>query len=368
MAYFLTPWCFQKGETKMKKALMFWGIFSILLILSAGPIQAGGKTLNGAGATFPYPLYSQWAYEYHTLTGVKLNYQSIGSGGGIAQIKARTVDFGASDAPMKPAELDKFSLVQFPMVIGGVVPVVNVPGVGPGELKLTAELMADIFLGKLTKWNDPAIAGINPGVKLPDKAITVVHRADGSGTTWIFTNYLDKVSPAWHETVGTGKAVSWPVGVGGKGNEGVAAYVQRISGSVGYVEFAYALQNKMSHAMLRNRAGSFVEPTIKSFQAAAANADWKNAPGYYLVLTDQPGKKSWPITGASFILVYRDQQKPEQARLMFPFFDWCYRHGAETAEKLHYVPIPANVVDMVEKTWNQEIRVEGKPAWPMKAR
>jgi phosphate transport system substrate-binding protein len=339
----------------------------LLLILSwlpAGPALAADKVLNGAGATFPYPLYSQWAYEYNAMTGVKLNYQSIGSGGGIAQIKAKTVDFGASDAPMKPEELKEFSLVQFPLVIGGVIPVVNLAGVGPGKLKLTASLMADIFLGKITQWNDPAIAQSNPGLTLPSKAITVVHRADGSGTTWIFTNYLDKVSPEWHQRVGTEKAVDWPAGVGGKGNEGVAANVQHLSGSIGYVEYAYALQNQMSHVQLQNRAGRFVEPTIRTFQAAAANADWKNAPGYYLVLTDQPGDDSWPITGASFILVHKDQPKPEQAAVMLSFFDWCFRHGAETAEGLHYVPIPSSVVEMVEKTWQEQIRVNGNPAWP----
>jgi phosphate transport system substrate-binding protein len=354
----------EKGEKMMKKVFFAAGMFLVLSLVCTGSALAGGEILNGAGATFPYPLYAQWAYEYNTLTGVKLNYQSIGSGGGIAQIKAKTVDFGASDAPMKPKELNEFSLVQFPMVIGGVVPVVNVPGVGPGQLKLTADLLANIFLGKVARWDDPAVRKVNPDLALPSKAITVVHRADGSGTTWIFTNYLDKISTEWHKSVGTGKAVSWPVGVGGKGNEGVAAYVQRIAGSIGYVEFAYALQNKMSHALLRNRSGRFVGPTIGAFQAAAANADWKNAPGYYLVLTDQPGEESWPITGASFILVYKEQANPVQARIMFRFFDWCYRHGAETAEKLHYVPIPPKVVKMVENTWHDQIRVEGKPAWP----
>ncbi len=348
----------------MRKGIMGIGLFlAALLILGVG-VQAGEKSINGAGATFPYPLYSHWAYEYNSLTGVKLNYQSIGSGGGIAQIKAATVDFGASDAPMKAKELDEFGLVQFPMVIGGVVPVINITGIKPGQLRLTAELMADIFLGKVTHWNDPAIKKANLELDLPDKAITVVHRADGSGTTWIFTNYLDKVSPGWHQKVGTGKAVAWPAGVGGKGNEGVASYVQRISGSIGYVEFAYALQNHMSHALLENQAGKFVAPTIKSFQAAAANADWKNAPGYYLVLTDQPGAGSWPITGASFVLVYRDQKKPDQAKIMLTFFDWCYRHGAETAEKLHYVPIPLNVVEMVANTWTKEIKAGSKTLWP----
>lgn len=348
----------------MKKGCLLTGFVFALLLVSGIPAIADQKVINGAGASFPYPLYSQWAYEYNSLTGVKLNYQSIGSGGGIAQIKAKTVAFGASDAPMKVDELDKFGLVQFPMVIGGVVPVVNIQGIKPGALKLSADLLADIFLGKITRWNNPDITKINPGLNIPDKAITVVHRADGSGTTWIFTNYLDKVSQEWHRKAGTGKAVDWPTGVGGKGNEGVAAYVQRISGSVGYVEFAYALQNNMSHVMLKNKAGNFVGPTIETFQAAAANADWKNAPGYYLVLTDQPGEKSWPITGASFILVYKKQVKPAQAKLMFPFFDWCFRHGAETAENLHYVPIPLNVVEMVQKTWQEEIKTGGKPIWP----
>ena len=348
----------------MKKGCLLMGFMLAIFLVSGIPASADQKAINGAGASFPYPLYSHWAYEYNSLTGVKLNYQSIGSGGGIAQIKAKTVDFGASDAPMKADELDKFGLVQFPMVIGGVVPVVNIPGIKPGELKLTADLLADIFLGKITAWNAPAITKINPGLKIPGKAITVVHRADGSGTTWIFTNYLDKVSAEWHQKAGTGKAVDWPTGVGGKGNEGVAAYVQRISGSVGYVEFAYALQNSMSHVMLKNREGNFVGPTIETFQAAAANADWKNAPGYYLVLTDQLGAKSWPITGASFILVYKKQEKPAQSKLLFPFFDWCFRHGAETAEKLHYVPIPLNVVEMVQKTWHGEIKSGAKPIWP----
>jgi len=339
-------------------------LVALLLFALGLPAHAQDKTINGAGATFPYPLYSQWAYEYNTLTGLKLNYQSIGSGGGIAQIKAKTVDFGASDAPLTAEELAGAGLVQFPMVIGGVVPVVNLAGVGPGRLKLTPELLADIYLGKVTKWDEPAVKSVNPDLKLPARAITVVHRADGSGTTWIFTNYLDKVSPEWHQKVGTEKAVSWPVGVGGKGNEGVAAYVQKISGAIGYVEFAYAIQNQMSHALLRNRAGSFVPPTIQTFQAAAANADWQHAQGYYLVLTDQPGAESWPITGASFILVHQNQGKPDRVKLMFSFFDWCFRHGAETAEKLHYVPIPLNVVEMVEKTWQTAVRAGEQPVWP----
>ncbi|MCA9519943.1 MAG: phosphate ABC transporter substrate-binding protein PstS [Myxococcales bacterium] len=310
------------------------------------------SVISGAGATFPYPIYGQWAHRYHQLKKVKLNYQSIGSGGGIAQIKAKTVDFGASDKPLKPQELDKIGLIQFPMVIGGVVPVVNAPGIAAGKLKLTATLLAEIYLGVVTKWNDPKLVAANAGLTLPDKAITVVHRSDGSGTTWIFTNYLSKVSPTWKAKVGNGKAVKWPVGVGGKGNEGVASYVRRVAGSIGYVEFAYALQNK---------SGKFVGPSIESFQAAAANANWGKAPGFYLVLTDQPGAESWPITGASFILLYKKQRSKAKAIAMLRFFDWCLAHGSEMAKKLHYVPIPANVVDLIRQKWQKELSVDGKP-------
>ncbi len=321
-------------------------------------------TLIGAGATFPYPIYAQWAYTYHKVTGTKLNYQSIGSGGGIAQIKAKTVHFGASDAPMKAEELERLGLIQFPMVMGGVVPVANIKGVGPGQLKLTNTVLTDIYLGKIKTWNDPAIRVINPGLALPQTAISVIHRADGSGTTWIFTNYLQKISREWQEKVGMGKAVEWPTGMGGKGNEGVAAYVQRINGSIGYVEFAYALQNNMSHVRLQNQAGVFVEPTIASFQAAAANGDWKNAPGFYLVLTDQPGEDSWPITGASFILMYKAQQDQARAREMLNFFDWCYQHGANQAKTLHYVPMPKEVVGLVTDLWQSSLTTAGQPIWP----
>lgn len=322
-------------------------------------------TINGAGATFPYPVYSQWAHEYEKQTKVRLNYQSIGSGGGVAQIKAKTVDFGASDAPLKPEELKEVGLIQFPMVIGGVVPVYNLEGINPGDIHLSAENIADIYLGKIKKWNDAAIKKNNPNLKLPDKNITTVHRADGSGTTWIFTNYLYKVSPEWKAKVGFGKAVSWPGenSVAGKGNEGVAAFVKKIDGAIGYVEFAYALQNKMSYVKLQNRDGNYVEPSIHSFQAAAANADWANAEGYYLVLTDQPGKDSWPISGASFILVYKEQKDAAKAKRVLEFFDWCYQHGATLAEKLDYVPIPGNVAKLVENTWANEIQSNGKPVW-----
>ena len=319
-------------------------------------------TINGAGATFPYPVYSQWAYKYNKLTGVKLNYQSIGSGGGIAQIKAKTVDFGASDAPMKPADLDEHGLLQFPMVIGGVVPVINIPTIASGELRLTSETLAGIFLGMITRWDAPALKKTNPEIDLPDMAITVVHRADGSGTTWIFTDYLSKVSEEWRQKVGSGKAVAWPTGAGGKGNEGVANYVQRIKGSIGYVEYAYALQSNLSYALLKNRAGQYVAPKAETFQAAAANADWENAQGYYVVLTDQPGEISWPITGASFILLHKNQTDPGRARAMLSFFDWCYRHGQDIARKLDYVPIPMNVVNLVEESWQKEI-IAGGTVW-----
>ncbi len=333
------------------------------LTLTIG-VATAGTTINGAGATFPYPVYAQWAWLYNKDTGVKLNYQSIGSGGGIRQIKAKTVDFGASDAPLKAEELNESGLLQFPMIMGGVVPVVNVPGITSGQLKLSGATLADIFMGKVSKWNDGAIAKENPGLKLPDTAITVVHRADGSGTTWIFTNYLSKVSETWKESVGNAKSVKWPAGVGGKGNEGVASYVQRIKGSIGYVEYAYALQNKLTYSLLQNSAGNYVAPTSEAFQAAAANADWANADGFYLVLTDQPGTDSWPITGASFILVYKEQQNAATAKDVLKFFDWCYRNGAATAAKLDYVPMPDKVVSLVEKAWTEQIKADGKPVWP----
>lgn len=339
-------------------------ILIVSLFLTANAITQSGLTLNGAGATFPYPLYSQWAYKYNQLTGVKLNYQSIGSGGGIAQIKAKTVDFGASDEPLKKEDLDSAGLFQFPMIIGGVTPVVNIPGIGAGKIKMTSDLLAGIFLGNITKWNDPAIQKVNPGVKLPNQDITVVHRADGSGTTWIFTTYLSQVSKEWKDKVGAGKSVNWPTGVGGKGNEGVASYVKRIPGSIGYVEYAYALQNKMAHTLLQNSAGNFVAPNLKTFQASAGNADWKNAPGFYMVLVNQPGADSWPITGASFILIYKDQPDAGKAKAMLSFFDWCLRHGADIAKSLDYVPLPESVVKLVEDSWAKEIKSGGKPVWP----
>jgi phosphate transport system substrate-binding protein len=347
----------------MRKLLLFVGLAGLV---SAGAAAQGSKLINGAGATFPYPIYSKWSYEYQKVSGVGLNYQSIGSGGGIQQINNKTVDFGASDAPVKGADLEAKGQIQFPMIMGGVVPVVNLEGFSPDQLRLSGQVLADIFLGKITKWNDPAIASLNRGHRLPAKDITVIHRADGSGTTWIFTNYLDKVSPAWHEKVGTDKSVNWPVGLGGKGNEGVASYVKQVSGSIGYVESAYAKQNKLITLQLKNRSGEFVSPTTEAFQAAAANADWAKSDHYYVVLTDQPGKDTWPITGASFIIVYKDQPKMDHAQSMLRFFSWCYDKGPKMAEEMDYIPMPSNVVAMVEKTWAKELTSGGKPIWPLK--
>ncbi len=335
-----------------------------VILAMAAVTQAQTVTINGAGASFPYPIYSQWAYKYNQLTGIKINYQSIGSGGGIAQIKSKTVDFGASDEPLQPEELAKSGLMQFPMVIGGVVPVVNIQGIAAGQIRLTGDIMAQIFLGKIAKWDDPAIKKLNPEVKLPTQTISVVHRADGSGTTWIFTDYLDKIAPEWHQKVGSGKAVKWPApnSVGGKGNEGVASYVKKVAGSIGYVEYAYALQNQMAVVLLKNRV-DFVAPNIETFQAAAANADWEKARDFYMVLTDQPGPKSWPIVGATYILVYRNQTDAGKGQAMLKFFDWCYKHGREMAEKLDYVPLPDNVVKLVESAW-KEVKAGGKTFWP----
>ena len=319
-------------------------------------------TINGAGASFPYPIYSEWAHKYNQDTGVQVNYQSIGSGGGIAQIKAKTVNFGASDEPLKKEELDKVGLIQFPMVMGGVVLVVNIKGIEKGKLKLTPELVSKIFLGEITKWNDERIKKVNPDAQLPDQAIVVVHRSDGSGTTWITTSYFSTVSKEWKEKVGADKSVSWPVGIGGKGNEGVSAFVQRTPGAIGYVEFAYALQNNLVYTQLQNKAGKFVEPTIDTFKAAAANADWKNAPAFYIVLVDQPGDNSWPIVGATYILLYKAQPDPLMAEAVLKFFSWCYDKGDEMAAKILYIPMPKNVVDLVKGTWKSEIKSGAKAA------
>jgi phosphate transport system substrate-binding protein len=323
----------------------------VVAALMAALPAAQAADITGAGATFPYPIYAKWADAYKKSSGNGMNYQSIGSGGGIKQITAKTVDFGASDMPLKAEDLQKHGLLQFPAVMGGVVPVYNVKGLAPGQLRFTGPLLADIYLGKVAKWNDAAIAKLNPGVKLPEGDITVVHRSDGSGTTFLWTNYLSKASPAFKTTVGEGTSVKWPAGVGGKGNEGVASYVQKINGALGYVEYAYAKQNKLAHGQLQNRSGQFVEPDDLTFKAAAAGADWKSVPGMGVVLTDQAGEKSWPITGASFILLHATQEKPESGREVLKFFDWSFRNGQKMAEALDYVPMPEAVVKEIQASW-----------------
>ena len=324
-----------------------------VVVAAIGTAQA--QQITGAGATFPYPIYSKWSDAYSQKTGVKLNYQSIGSGGGIAQIKAGTVVFGASDAPLPPDQLREIGLAQFPMVIGGVVPVVNIEGIAAGQLRFTGPLLADIFLGKVKKWDDPAIAAVNPGVKLPALDINVVHRSDGSGTTFNWVNYLSKVSPDWKSKVGEGTSVSWPTGVGGKGNEGVAAYVNRIKGSIGYVEYAYVLQNKMAYGLMQNRAGNFVKPDIDAFQAAAASADWSKTEDFYLVLTDAPGAQAFPVTAATFILMYKHPKDPAGSKTALAFFRWCLENGQKDAETLDYVPLPDSLVKLIEAYWDKEI-------------
>jgi phosphate transport system substrate-binding protein len=347
-------------NSKLKQLII--GITAATAVAYAGASQAANIT--GAGATFPYPVYAKWAEAYKAQTGVEMNYQSIGSGGGIKQIQARTVDFGATDAPLNPNELALGGLAQFPTVVGGVVPVVNIAGVAPGQLKLDSKVLADIYMGKITKWNDPRIVADNAGVSLPDEAITVVHRADGSGTTFIFTTYLSQVSLDWKRSVGGDKAVAWPVGTGGKGNEGVASYVQRIKNSIGYVEYAYALQNKMTYTQMKNRDGQFVKPEADNFKAAAANAKWDADKGFYEILTNEPGKDSWPITGATFILVYKSPEKIENAREVLKFFDWAYTNGDKMASDLDYVPLPANVVTMIRDAWKAQIKdATGKAVW-----
>jgi phosphate transport system substrate-binding protein len=334
---------------------------AVAAIGMSGP--AGAADISGAGATFPYPVYAKWAEAYKAKTGLSLNYQSIGSGGGIKQITARTVDFGASDMPLKPEALAKDGLVQWPQVMGGVVLVVNLKGVAPGQLKLDGKTVAGMFLGRIAKWNDPAIAQLNPGVTLPDKAVATVHRSDGSGTNFIFTHYLSSIDPEFKDKVGENTSVDFPGGLGGKGNEGVAALAGRTDGAIGYVEYAYALQNKMNFTQLKNRDSAFVSPDSKSFQAAAANADWAKALGFYLLLTDQPGKDSWPITGATFILMHKQQAKSDRAKQVLDFFDWAYRNGGQLAEQLDYVPMPQTVVKAVEESWKQIVGPDGKPVW-----
>ncbi len=323
---------------------------------------AWAAEISGAGATFPYPIYAKWAEAYAQKTGNQLNYQSIGSGGGIRQIKSKTVTFGASDKPLSPDELKASGLVQFPMIMGGVVPALNVQGIESGKLKLDGNTLADIFMGEIASWNDDRIAALNPGLELPDEAIAVVHRSDGSGTTFLFTNYLSKASPSWKDQVGAETSVQWPVGIGAKGNEGVANNVQRTEGSIGYVEYAYALQNHLPYALMVNQAGKAVEPTSETFQAAAAHADWVHADRFYVILTDQPGDDSWPITGASFILMYEQPDHPEAAQEALKFFAWSYANGDAMAEDLHYVPMPDKVVGLVEQMWQKRIKGAGGQA------
>jgi phosphate transport system substrate-binding protein len=337
-----------------------------LLITAAAcgfSVGAAAADISGAGATFPYPIYAKWADAYKTLTGVGLNYQSIGSGGGIKQIKAKTVTFGASDMPLKPDDLKAAGLVQFPMIIGGVVPVVNVKGVQAGQLHLDGATVASIYLGDITQWNDPKIKKLNPKLALPDTAIAPVYRSDGSGTNFLFSDYLSKSNPKFLSTIGANASVQWPTGIGAKGNEGVANMTTQTDGAIGYVEYAFAKQNKMAYALLTNKSGATVAPSAETFQAAAANADWTKAEGYYLILTDQGGAKSWPITGASFILIYKQPVDAAAVNEALKFFAWAYKDGASMADQLDYVPLPAPLIGQVKKTWTSEITTAGHPVW-----
>jgi phosphate transport system substrate-binding protein len=330
--------------------------------LAAMAIPATAADISGAGATFPYPVYAKWADTYKKETGVGLNYQSIGSGGGIKQITAKTVTFGASDMPLKPEQLSKDGLVQFPTVLGGVVPVINVEGIKAGDIVLDGTTLAEIFMGKIKTWNDPAIQKLNASVKLPSQPIVVVHRSDGSGTTFLFTDYLSKVNADWKSKVGANTAVEWPVGLGAKGNEGVANNVAQTKGSIGYVEYAYAKQNKLTNTRLINKDGKSVAPTAESFMAAAANADWDNTPGFGVVLTNEPGADSWPLAGATFILMHKQPQDPTVAREALKFFDWAYSKGDAMAQDLDYVPMPDKVVAAIKKSWMDQIKdKDGKP-------
>jgi phosphate transport system substrate-binding protein len=336
--------------------------FAVAGFLAATVLPAAAMDISGAGATFPYPIYAKWADAYKKETGVGLNYQSIGSGGGIKQIQNKTVTFGASDMPLQPAELDKWSMVQFPTVIGGDIPVVNLEGIKSGELKLDGDTLAKIFLGQITKWDDPAIKKLNPGVALPSQAIVVVHRSDGSGTTFIWTDYLSKVNAEWKSKVGANTSVEWPAGIGAKGNEGVANNVVNTKGSMGYVEYAYAKQNNMTTVNMINLDGKVVTPNASAFQAAAANADWAKADHFFVILTNQPGPASWPIAGATFILIYKQPQDPASATEALKFFAWAYAKGDKLAEELDYVPMPKKVVEQIEAMWAKEIKDStGKP-------
>ena len=324
---------------------------------------AAAATITGAGATFPAPVYAKWAEAYKAQTGNALNYQAIGSGGGIKQISASTVDFGATDKPLKPDDLATGGLVMFPTVIGGVVPVMNLPGIKPGQIKLTGAQVADIYRGVIKRWNDPLIAKTNPGVPLPNMPITVVHRSDGSGTTFVFTTYLSMKAAHWASDVGANDSVKWPVGLGGKGNDGVAAFVKQTEGAIGYVEYAYAKQNHMTFAMMQNKTGKFVTPDAANFRAAAAGAKWSSAPGFYLLLLDQPGAEAWPITAATFILVHAKQEDAAKGREVLSFFDWCYKNGDAAAANLDYVPLPADVKTLIRASWKKVVGPDGKPVY-----
>ncbi|MBO0739451.1 MAG: phosphate ABC transporter substrate-binding protein PstS [Alphaproteobacteria bacterium] len=338
------------------------GLFGVAVV-AAIAFGAQAAEVSGGGATFPYPIYARWAEAYAAKTGLKMSHQSIGSGGGIRQIGAKRFDFGASDMPLKPADLEKGGLTQFPVLMGGVVPVINVPGIKPGQIRLDGKVLANIFLGNITKWNDPAIAALNSGLELPDLAVAPVYRSDGSGTTFIFTHYLSEISPVWKSKIGENISVAFPSGIGAKGSEGVAAITSRTVGAIGYVEYAYAKQAKLPYAQLRNRDGAFVSPTRSAFRAAAANVDWAKTQDFYLLLTNRPGKDSWPITGATFILLHKQQSDPKVAREVINFFDWAYREGGKLAKDLDYVPMPENVIKLVEQSWHQIKGPDGKPVW-----
>jgi phosphate transport system substrate-binding protein len=343
----------------MKLSRILATVTAAVAFTAAASAIAQVTEITGAGATFPAPLYARWAADYNKATNVRMNYQSIGSGGGLRQIRGKTVFFGASDVPLTDAELAKDGLVQFPTVIGGVVPIINIPGLQAGQLRLTGEILGDIYLGKITRWNDPVLVKLNPGVKLPDAQIAPVRRADGSGTTFIFTNYLSKVNAEWASKVGEGASVNWPTGAGGKGNEGVTAFVQRLPNSIGYVEYSYARQNKLAFALMGNAAGNFVAPDDLTFAAAAAGADWSKT--FYQILTNQRGKDAWPITGATFIIMHRVQERPENATAVLRFFDWAYTNGGKTATELDYVPMPESVVRSVRTLWGELRDSNGKP-------
>lgn len=349
----------------MERFIKLCSCTMVLFMFLSGTVFAEATTITGAGATFPYPIYTRWAHIYQSKSDVRINYQAIGSGGGIKQIQAKTVDFGASDKPLTTSELKKSGLIQFPTVIGAIVPVVNIPGIQSGQLKLSGELLADIYLGKLKKWNDPAIKALNINLPLPDQNISVVHRSDGSGTTFLFTAYLSKISNKWKEKVGNDTAIEWPTGIGGKGNEGVAAYVQRIKGAIGYVEFAYTQGNQLSYVKLQNKAGHFVVPSMESFKAAAANADWQSGSDFAISLIDEPGDNSWPIIGATYILMQTVQIKPEQGKKVLQFFNWAYHHGQDVALQLNYIPLSDSAVKFIENEWKNKIKdPNGKNIWP----